>query len=1081
HPSDLYYCTFDGGSDYIPELYYGRFSAENATELQAILDKTLMNELYTWPDDNFLNECVMVAGVDNSYAPRHGNGQIFYGINEYFNLDNGYTNVYTFLYGAVAHPYQIMSSASADASDSIISKISNGVGFANYTAHCSENGWADPSFSRSDIDGLANTNEYPVMIGNCCLSNKFNTNDAFGEMLLYAENKGAVGYIGGSNNTLWDEDFYWSVGVNSLDITSANAENHAFSNTGPGAYDGIWHMNGEAESDWFVTTRAMLHTGNLSVESSGSSNNKYYWEIYHLMGDPSLMPYFTKADPMTVSYINPLPIGTTNLVVNTEPYAYVAISKDGVLLDAQYTGSGSSATLNFSALSTPGTADIVVTKQNKQPYIGTINVIDSSNQYDLMCMSIEQPNGSYHINNSNLQPKVIVKNLGNEDLSSFKLRYYIDSDPEINYDWTGNLATYDTAWISFPAINLPPGQHTITAYTYMPNGNTDEFTVNDTITSNFEVYYGDIAAVAVISPETSYCQLEDFTPSVRIKNLDAENVTSLIVSYRIDGGSSVSQTWNGSLSSNETTDISFPATTLTQGNHTIVYTISMPNGGPDSDISNNTIELDYTANNGQIIIFDLTTDQYGSETSWNLTDSLGTVLYSAGPYSDGSEQNYVYEFCLPIGCYTLTINDTYGDGICSGYGNGSYSIYNSVTSENYGSGCNFTNQELVDFCVIDLDSPPIANFSSLHIIECNGEVEFTDLSSGIVDTWNWDFGDGTSSTEQDPVHTYTSNGTYTVSLTVSNSYGNNTHTESDLLNINIPQAPTTTNGYICNEGSVYLEASGSGTLNWYDSPTGGNLINTGTSYTTPVLATNETYYVEDVFPASVYNLGETNNTSGGEFFTSNTRYLIFDVYTDITLLSVEVNSNSTADRTIQLLSNTGTVLQSTVVNIPAGISRVDLNFPIAPGTNYRLKCATTPNLFRSEGSLNYPYEIANVVSIQQSDAGTGYYYFFYDWEVKVGDDCTSPRTPVTAEITEGPDLTIASTGESSPGISDGTATASASGDPPFSYLWDSNASNQTTEIATGLAAGEYIVTVTNASGCYTVDTAIVEVGVTELS
>ncbi|QYZ78536.1 PKD domain-containing protein [Methanofollis formosanus] len=46
------------------------------------------------------------------------------------------------------------------------------------------------------------------------------------------------------------------------------------------------------------------------------------------------------------------------------------------------------------------------------------------------------------------------------------------------------------------------------------------------------------------------------------------------------------------------------------------------------------------------------------------------------------------------------------------------------------------------------------------------EVRFTDLSTGDVTTWSWDFGDGTGSTEQDPVHTYRSSGIYTVSLTV---------------------------------------------------------------------------------------------------------------------------------------------------------------------------------------------------------------------------------------------------------------------------------------------------------------------------
>lgn len=48
------------------------------------------------------------------------------------------------------------------------------------------------------------------------------------------------------------------------------------------------------------------------------------------------------------------------------------------------------------------------------------------------------------------------------------------------------------------------------------------------------------------------------------------------------------------------------------------------------------------------------------------------------------------------------------------------------------------------------------------------EVEFTDTSTGSPDTWSWDFGDGQSSIEQNPTHTYEEEGAYTVSLYVSN-------------------------------------------------------------------------------------------------------------------------------------------------------------------------------------------------------------------------------------------------------------------------------------------------------------------------
>ncbi|MFA7199735.1 MAG: PKD domain-containing protein, partial [Methanoculleus sp.] len=67
-------------------------------------------------------------------------------------------------------------------------------------------------------------------------------------------------------------------------------------------------------------------------------------------------------------------------------------------------------------------------------------------------------------------------------------------------------------------------------------------------------------------------------------------------------------------------------------------------------------------------------------------------------------------------------------------------------------------------------------------------VEFTDASAGSPIVWNWSFGDGTWHNTTDPAernatHTYTSAGTYTVSLTASNAVGSDTHTEADYITV----------------------------------------------------------------------------------------------------------------------------------------------------------------------------------------------------------------------------------------------------------------------------------------------------------
>lgn len=72
------------------------------------------------------------------------------------------------------------------------------------------------------------------------------------------------------------------------------------------------------------------------------------------------------------------------------------------------------------------------------------------------------------------------------------------------------------------------------------------------------------------------------------------------------------------------------------------------------------------------LTLNLTTDQYASETSWEIKNSLSQVIYAGNNYSDST--SYSQEICLSDGEYQFTIHDSYGDGICCGSGNGLYSL-----------------------------------------------------------------------------------------------------------------------------------------------------------------------------------------------------------------------------------------------------------------------------------------------------------------------------------------------------------------------------------------------------------------------
>lgn len=96
----------------------------------------------------------------------------------------------------------------------------------------------------------------------------------------------------------------------------------------------------------------------------------------------------------------------------------------------------------------------------------------------------------------------------------------------------------------------------------------------------------------------------------------------------------------------------------------------------------------------------LTLDDYPAETTWSIIDDQGGTVLSGGPYDANNDKGVtkIETDCLPDGCYTFTINDSYGDGICCSYGNGSYNLEDQ-NSTLLASGGNFNSTEATNFCL----------------------------------------------------------------------------------------------------------------------------------------------------------------------------------------------------------------------------------------------------------------------------------------------------------------------------------------------------------------------------------------------
>jgi len=98
----------------------------------------------------------------------------------------------------------------------------------------------------------------------------------------------------------------------------------------------------------------------------------------------------------------------------------------------------------------------------------------------------------------------------------------------------------------------------------------------------------------------------------------------------------------------------------------------------------------------------------------------------------------------------------------------------------------------IEFSCILLDQAPEPGFTYENI--CGGQAQFNDETTNFPDTWLWEFGDGTTSDEQNPTHAYINGGSYEVTLTTSNAIGSNSITqfisipEDEVVEFYLPQS-----------------------------------------------------------------------------------------------------------------------------------------------------------------------------------------------------------------------------------------------------------------------------------------------------
>ena len=278
------------------------------------------------------------------------------------------------------------------------------------------------------------------------------------------------------------------------------------------------------------------------------------------------------------------------------------------------------------------------------------------------------------------------------------------------------------------------------------------------------------------------------------------------------------------------------------------------------------------------------------------------------------------------------------------------------------------------------------------------------------------------------------------------------------INVILPAAPTVpslTDSILCGTSDT-LTATGASILNWFNQPSGGTSLDTGTTFITPIITSNTTYYVESQVAGPPVYMTPNDSTIGTGAYWPNTtvRYNIFNVMIPCNLMSVQVYAQGAANRTVTLWNSSHQVLDSVTLFIPNGPSRITLNFPLTVGTGFQLGVTGTANLWRSTSGITFPYNDAGGhVSITGYNGGTNRYYYFYNWELS-GNACTSARTPINIIVPGAvPSFTVSQSGA--------TFTFTNTSTNSLSYLWefgDGNTDTVTNPIHTYTTSGTHIVT-----------------------
>ncbi|MFT5148585.1 MAG: photosystem II stability/assembly factor-like uncharacterized protein [Flavobacteriales bacterium] len=262
-----------------------------------------------------------------------------------------------------------------------------------------------------------------------------------------------------------------------------------------------------------------------------------------------------------------------------------------------------------------------------------------------------------------------------------------------------------------------------------------------------ELHNVDIALLEIISPYETVCG-STMNLDFIVKNNGLNEITTFIVEYGLSEENLQTYTWNGILEYGQSTLVEIDNIEIGADDNVVHLNLLTPNQQIDGDRSNNEEDVEFTVNYaGNNSSFILESDCYAAETSWKILDEQGEVLVEELSGTLTNNSDHQYDLCLPYGCYTLIVQDTYGDGLAGSSAScdfdGDYYFIQETDTLAQMDAADFGNTVSHDFCIepqtnitwqsvplnMDINCDEVANVvvtgEPLATSTCAGEIEIS--------------------------------------------------------------------------------------------------------------------------------------------------------------------------------------------------------------------------------------------------------------------------------------------------------------------------------------------------------------------